>query len=325
MSSAGSGALRTGTGYSVVIGRDCVSHMCPSASTAHSMSCGLPNALSTRSPSDASARTCASVRLAARSSAGPPRRRSRIRPVRGVHDEVVGVHGAGYHRVAEATRGVEHGLVPPARHRVGREQHARRLGVHHPLHDHGQRDPGAVDALGGAVRDRSVGPERRPAAMHGVEHIVDAGDVEVGVLLAGEARAGEVLRGGRRSHCDRPLGAGLQASVGVSHGVGHRFRERCTEYGRARGRRIRAGSGLDGRSPHRPPVGLRGDAEAGRHVEAGTDQLAEIRGLAADRPDVVGRQLREIENEGVVAVDGGCSAGCDHLPSFRPGNSTAVE
>ena len=167
------------------------------------MSCGLPNALSTRSPSDASARTCASVRLAAGSSAERPRRRSRIRPRCGVDDEVVGVHGAGDHRVAEATRGVEHGLPPPASHRVGREQHACRLGVHHSLHDDGQRDPGAVDALGGAVGDRAVGPQRRPAAMHGVEHIVDAGDVEVGVLLAGEARAGQVLRGGRRSHRDR--------------------------------------------------------------------------------------------------------------------------
>ena len=126
---------------------------------------------------------------------------------RRVDDEVIGVDRAGHHRVAEASRGIEDRLPAPARHRIGGEQHARRLGIHHPLHDHGQRDSGAVDTLGGAVRDRPVGPQRRPAAMDGVEHLVDAGDVEVGVLLAGEARAGEVLRGGRRSHGDRAVGA----------------------------------------------------------------------------------------------------------------------
>ena len=288
------------------------------------MSCGLPNA---RLHPVAERHQVAHLRVgqAGRALVGraaPPPVEDPLRF--GVDDEVVGVDGAGHHGVAEAGRGVEHGLPPPTGHRVGREQDARRFGVHHPLHDHGQRDPGAVDALRGAVGDRPVGPQRRPAAMHGVEHVVDAGDVEVGVLLSGEARAGQVLRGGRRSHRDATVGAGLQACVGIPHGVGHRLGERRIEHGRARGRGIRHGSRLDGRAPHRLPVRLGGDAEARRHVEAGADQLPEIRGLAADRRDVVGRQVREIDHEGAAVVGGGCTAGLDHLSSFGPGNSTAV-
>jgi hypothetical protein len=40
---------------------------------------------------------------------------------------------------------------------------------------------------------------------------------------------------------------------------------------------------------------------------------------------VIGGQLREIEDEGAVGVEGGCSAWRDHLPSFERGAAAAVE
>ena len=57
-------------------------------------------------------------------------------------------------------------------------------------------DLGRVDALTGPVRHGPRGPQRGPAAAYGVQHRVGAADVEVGVLLAGEAGPLEVL--GRR-------------------------------------------------------------------------------------------------------------------------------
>jgi hypothetical protein len=152
--------------------------------------------------------------------------------------------------------------------------------------------------------------------MDGIQHVVDSDDVEVGVLLTGEACAGKILRGGRRSYGDRCVGARLQATVSRSHGVGDRRRERGVEHGCAGGRCIRRRSRLDRRPPDRAPVSLSGDAEAGRHVEAGADQLSEIRGLSADRRDTVGRDLSEIDDEGIVTLDGASPTRCDHRPSF---------
>ena len=60
------------------------------------------------------------------------------------------------------------------------------------------------------------------------------------------------------------------------------------KHGRTRIRCIRGSPVLDGRAPHGQPVGARGDAEAGRHVEPGANQLSEIRSLSTDRRDAVG-------------------------------------
>ena len=61
--------------------------------------------------------------------------------------------------------------------------------------------------LRGAVDDGAVGPQRRPAAAHRVEHRVRADDVEVGVLLAGEAGERQVLGGRRGAHRHRRVRA----------------------------------------------------------------------------------------------------------------------
>ena len=58
-----------------------------------------------------------------------------------------------------------------------------------------------------AVADRAVGEERGVAAAAGVEQVALAAHVEEGLLLAGEARLGQVLRGGAAAHRDaRPCG-----------------------------------------------------------------------------------------------------------------------
>ena len=65
---------------------------------------------------------------------------------------------------------------------------------------------GRVDALTSPVGHRPRRPQRGPAPAYGLQHRVGAADVQVGVLLAGEAGALEVL-GGRRGadrHGARP-------------------------------------------------------------------------------------------------------------------------
>ena len=106
-----------------------------------------------------------------------------------VDHPVVGVDRAGDDGVAKARRGVEHAAGAPAADRVGGEQHARDLRVDHPLHHHGELGARVRDARVGAVGHGPVRPQRRPAAAHRVQHGVDADHVQVGVLLAREARA----------------------------------------------------------------------------------------------------------------------------------------
>ena len=59
-----------------------------------------------------------------------------------------------------------------------------------------------VEALGLAVADRAIGEERGEAAPAGVEQRRLAADVEEGLLLAGEARVGQVLGRGAGTHGD---------------------------------------------------------------------------------------------------------------------------
>ena len=57
-----------------------------------------------------------------------------------VDHEVVRVHGARHHGLAQPGAGVDHRLVPGAGDRVGGEHHTGDRRVHQPLHHHGQRD-----------------------------------------------------------------------------------------------------------------------------------------------------------------------------------------
>jgi hypothetical protein len=55
------------------------------------------------------------------------------------------------------------------------------------LDDHRQARRGVVDAVGRSVRHGPVGPQRRPAPVDRIEDGLDTHDVQIGVLLAGEA------------------------------------------------------------------------------------------------------------------------------------------
>src|SRR5437773_1511291 len=81
--------------------------------------------------------------------------------------------------------------APPG-DRVRGEEDARTLGVDHSLHDHREAEAARRDIVRLAVRDSAVVPERCPAFAHRVEDRVLATHAKYGVLLAREARIGEV-------------------------------------------------------------------------------------------------------------------------------------
>jgi hypothetical protein len=66
-----------------------------------------------------------------------------------------------------------------------------------------------VDAIGNGA----VVVERGEHAAHRVQHVVDAADVEVGLLLAGERGVGQVLGGGRGAHGEARFAALRHARV----------------------------------------------------------------------------------------------------------------
>ena len=232
------------------------------------------------------------------------------RAARRVDDEVVGVDGPCHDGFPEPRARVDHGVAAPARHRIGREEHAGDRGVDHPLDDHGERHRAGIDAVGDPMRDGPVRPQGRPAASDGLQHRLGADHVEVGVLLAGEARVRQILRGRRGSHRHRRVGA--EAPVAVDDGprdrVGQGSREHCGarlarqrgERRRVRGRRRRQpieDGGESGAGGH-PPIGFRDDADARRDRQAGPEELAEVRRLAAGETHRMSVDLGEIEDQG---------------------------
>jgi hypothetical protein len=227
---------------------------------------------------------------------------------RGVDHEVVGVDRARDHGLAQAGAGVDDRLAAAAGHGVRREQDARHLGLDHLLDHHGQAHGAVVDAVGGAVHDGAFGPQRRPAPAHGVQHRLLAHDVEVGVLLAGEAGVGQVLGSGRGAHghrgplADSGIGVGDGARDGFGDGGGA---DRVAgRRGRARQRlapRPRQDVEIDRRLSCDLPIGLGGHAGPRRNGEACADQLAEVRGLAAHHGQGRRVHVGQVEGETVHA------------------------
>ena len=126
----------------------------------------------------------------------PSRRVTILRSI-GVDDEMVRVDRARDHGLPEAWTGVDDRFVPVAGDRVRRKHHASYCGIDHALHDHGQCHAAVIDPIGIAVADGTIGPQRGPAAPDRIEERYRTDHVEVGVLLAGEARVRQVLSGGR--------------------------------------------------------------------------------------------------------------------------------
>jgi hypothetical protein len=106
---------------------------------------------------------------------------------RRIDDEMVGVDVTGDHGFAKPRRRVDDRLPAPAGHRVGGEHDTSHGRLHQVLDDHRQTRRGVVDAVGRSVHHGPVRPQRRPAPVDRIEDGFDTHDVQIGVLLAGEA------------------------------------------------------------------------------------------------------------------------------------------
>ncbi|HRL47950.1 MAG TPA: hypothetical protein PLA49_01035, partial [Propioniciclava sp.] len=69
-------------------------------------------------------------------------------------------------------------------------------------------------------------PQGRPATADGVQDGLDPGDAQEGVLLPGEARLRQILRGRRGTHRDERL---AESRVGGADGVLDAARQRSPE------------------------------------------------------------------------------------------------
>ena len=229
--------------------------------------------------------------------------------------ELVGVHRALHHRLAQAVAGGDEHHVLEAALGVDREHHAGRAQVaaDHALHTGRQRHVGMGKALVHAVADGAVVVERGKDLADLVQHRLDAHHIEKTFLLTGEAGIGQVFGGGRRAHRER--GLGVVTGQRGERGANGRFqvgRERCvlnpaTDLGAGRGQRThvfgvqriepRVDLGGQPAMGQKLAKGMRRGRKAGWHPHAGSrklaDHFAETRVLAADRVDVVHAQLLE--------------------------------
>ena len=112
---------------------------------------------------------------------------------------MVSLATAADHALAEAKGGVDDDAVAGAGQRVPCERDAGRRGLEQWLNEdtHALLRRVHADAL--CVRSRALRGERRTDIVRACEHVVDAADVEVGVVDAGEAGALEVLGCGGRA------------------------------------------------------------------------------------------------------------------------------
>ncbi len=147
-----------------------------------------------------------------------------------VHVELVRVDRTLDDVLAEAVRAGDEGHVAEAGLGVEREEHAGagEVRADHLHHADRQGDGEVVEALIDPVVDRTVGEQAREAAPAGVEQALGAPDVQVGLLLSGEARVWQVL--GRRgaAHRERHILAVLllQARVALLD-LGHEIRRQA--------------------------------------------------------------------------------------------------
>ena len=81
-----------------------------------------------------------------------------------------------------------------------------------------KRDLVMVEAFVSAIRDRAVSKERGKAASAGMEQRVAALHIEIGLLLAGEARVRQVLRRGAAAHGDIKRMRGIRRQLSVCLG-----------------------------------------------------------------------------------------------------------
>eukprot|EP01107_Rhizomastix_libera_P017718 TRINITY_DN8690_c0_g1_i1.p2 TRINITY_DN8690_c0_g1~~TRINITY_DN8690_c0_g1_i1.p2 ORF type:complete len:760 (+),score=-5.99 TRINITY_DN8690_c0_g1_i1:96-2375(+) len=128
-----------------------------------------------------------------------------------VHVELVRVHGALHHGLAQAIGGGDEDGVAEAGFGIQGEHHAggALVGTHHALHAGGQGHLGVGEALVHAVGNGAVVIEGGEHFLHGVKDVVEAMDVEEGFLLASEGSVGQVLGGGGGAHGEGGVGGGI--------------------------------------------------------------------------------------------------------------------
>jgi hypothetical protein len=174
-----------------------------------------------------------------------------------------------------------------------------------------------VEAVVDAVDDGAIGEQGGEAAAARLEQVTGAADVQVALVLAGEAGGGQILRRRRAAHRNRDLVAILRLERAV--GIRYEPMERIGAGGVVNNsprllrpllkqRYVRDIDAVEQRMQPRPgigsgeriPVGIGGQGKAVGHTHAGLTQfgiqLAERGVLAADQRHVLRSQCCEPAN-----------------------------
>ncbi|MCY1220810.1 hypothetical protein D9M72_328400 [compost metagenome] len=146
-----------------------------------------------------------------------------------VQHDVVRGDLAGDHHLADPVGGVDGDLGPVAVGGVHGDGDAGDAGVDHLLHHDGHGEAFVGDVVLEPVDDGAGSEERGPALPDVLGDGLDAGEPEVGVLLACERGIREVFRGGAGTHGHRDgcVEAGHQGLVGTDGEFTHRLRHRA--------------------------------------------------------------------------------------------------
>src|SRR5258708_40334929 len=120
----------------------------------------------------------------------------------GSNDEVIGVSGARDHCLAQSRIGLDDSLTPLASQRIGGEEDTGNGCLNHTLNYNSQAHRALIDLQMVTIPDGARRPERSPAFLHSIKHGIGADHVEIGLVLTGEARTGEIFGRSRRTNRD---------------------------------------------------------------------------------------------------------------------------
>ena len=140
------------------------------------------------------------------------------------HNEIfVGRHVTLHNELAQAPCGVDKDQIAEAAFSIDGEHHAGSalIGAHHLLYAHRESDLSVRKSFISAIRNRAVGEERchRP---HGRgDDVFATANAEIGLMLAREGRARQVLGGRGGAHSDVDVFAIflLHLRIGIENGL----------------------------------------------------------------------------------------------------------
>ena len=230
--------------------------------------------------------------------------------------ELVGIDLSLDDGFAETVTARDENHIAKSRFGIEREDDAAggEIRADHFHHGDGEGDFEVIEAVVDAVGNRAIGENRGKAAPAGFEQILRATHVEEAFMLARKTRRRQIFRRRRTSHGDRDAGSGLpfKRSIRFHDLFAERSRvhrlvddfARLGGYGRKlldlalvetveKPMKLVRDAGLQ----QRIAIGVRRDGKAiGDSNPFGRErriQLAERRGLAADKPDVVQSDFEE--------------------------------